>query len=432
MDDDELEPLITRCPNCATQFRVTENQLAVASGRVRCGACLTVFQGIDHLLLDEETAFATGSEASAALDALLDELEPGETLAVGSNPDTTDVEPPAGEDAPVRFYGVSQEEDPSEAEDTPDAEARQAADAPPEEPDAEEPHREEAEEEADPETDAALLAVAFGPPEKPPGEPVSQGEAQGSGPAEPAAGEPPAAGWPAEPGPDEDWLEEDYEKWIEPGTETIDQMVREVVAEGKPAAAATAETDAATEAAAAPATGMAGLLEDDPWDPSGRPVSFAPEPRRWWVGGVAVLLAFLLAGQVFYLQLADWSRDPDLRPAYELVCGWLGCELPEMRSLPDLRTRNLVVRSHPEMSDSLMVDATIVNVASFAQRFPDLELRFTSVDGELVAGRRFRPEEYLRGEFRRLTEMPPNTPIQVSLAIVDPGRDAVNYTLSFR
>ena len=76
MVDDDLEPLITRCPNCGTQFRVTENQLSIASGRVRCGACLTVFQGIDHLILDEAEGFSTGTEADAALDALLDELEP--------------------------------------------------------------------------------------------------------------------------------------------------------------------------------------------------------------------------------------------------------------------------------------------------------------------------------------------------------------------
>ena len=52
MAEDELEPLITECPNCRTRFRVTETQLQVAGGRVRCGACLTVFHGVDHLLWD--------------------------------------------------------------------------------------------------------------------------------------------------------------------------------------------------------------------------------------------------------------------------------------------------------------------------------------------------------------------------------------------
>ena len=42
----ESEPsLIAECPSCQTRFRVTEQQLAVADGRVRCGACLAVFDG---------------------------------------------------------------------------------------------------------------------------------------------------------------------------------------------------------------------------------------------------------------------------------------------------------------------------------------------------------------------------------------------------
>ena len=68
MAEDELEPLVTECPNCSTRFRVTETQLQVAAGRVRCGACLTVFQGIDHLLWDAGHAFANADEATSALD----------------------------------------------------------------------------------------------------------------------------------------------------------------------------------------------------------------------------------------------------------------------------------------------------------------------------------------------------------------------------
>ena len=37
--------LISECPGCQTRFEVTEEQLGVAKGRVRCGACLMVFDG---------------------------------------------------------------------------------------------------------------------------------------------------------------------------------------------------------------------------------------------------------------------------------------------------------------------------------------------------------------------------------------------------
>jgi predicted Zn finger-like uncharacterized protein len=42
--------LATRCPVCATAFRVNRDQLAARGGRVRCGKCGTVFDGVGGLL----------------------------------------------------------------------------------------------------------------------------------------------------------------------------------------------------------------------------------------------------------------------------------------------------------------------------------------------------------------------------------------------
>lgn len=42
--------LVTRCSNCATAFRVMPGQLSARNGRVRCGKCGTVFDGIAGLV----------------------------------------------------------------------------------------------------------------------------------------------------------------------------------------------------------------------------------------------------------------------------------------------------------------------------------------------------------------------------------------------
>lgn len=47
---------VTRCPNCETSFRVTDDQLAVAKGAVRCGACLKVFKANRYMIQDSSTA----------------------------------------------------------------------------------------------------------------------------------------------------------------------------------------------------------------------------------------------------------------------------------------------------------------------------------------------------------------------------------------
>lgn len=44
--------LLTRCPHCATVFRVSDEQLAARNGRVRCGQCRAAFDASEQLLPD--------------------------------------------------------------------------------------------------------------------------------------------------------------------------------------------------------------------------------------------------------------------------------------------------------------------------------------------------------------------------------------------
>ena len=74
MAEESLEPLITQCPTCRTRFRVSAAQLEVAAGRVRCGACLSVFKGHDHLVPASGAQLRPGESKNEALDALLEEL----------------------------------------------------------------------------------------------------------------------------------------------------------------------------------------------------------------------------------------------------------------------------------------------------------------------------------------------------------------------
>ena len=58
--------LTTRCPNCATAFRVQPGQLSARGGKVRCGKCNTVFDGV-AALVEEGAAAASESEPSPQL-----------------------------------------------------------------------------------------------------------------------------------------------------------------------------------------------------------------------------------------------------------------------------------------------------------------------------------------------------------------------------
>lgn len=53
--------VITRCPDCHARFRVTDGQLKLARGQVRCGACLSVFDAKAHALRESEVPQPTAS-----------------------------------------------------------------------------------------------------------------------------------------------------------------------------------------------------------------------------------------------------------------------------------------------------------------------------------------------------------------------------------
>src|SRR5690606_20077625 len=40
--------LQTQCPKCETRFRVTDEQLSIAGGKVRCCSCMSVFNAVEH------------------------------------------------------------------------------------------------------------------------------------------------------------------------------------------------------------------------------------------------------------------------------------------------------------------------------------------------------------------------------------------------
>jgi predicted Zn finger-like uncharacterized protein len=349
---DPLEPLVTECPHCRTRFRVSDAQLQRAHGRVRCGACLHVFDGIDRLTPESVRWQADPQQVRPGRDALLEEL---------------------GKTAPL-FGGFE------DAEPAPDDPA-----APPARPLVFQLH------------DGAEAAGAADPMPSVTVPAVSADTTSFSSPAATAVA-------PVDPPP-----------------------------APAPSSASAVTGTVTPSAAPEPLTVAVPKLDPAKTQPSAERLAFGePRARHPWLWAGIPILSLLLAGQVLWYQFDDWSKQPQWRGVYEVACRALGCELPLRRDASLLNTRNMAVRSDPERPGLLLVNAVIVNEADFPQPFPLLELRFNTLRGILVAGRRYHPEDYLSGDAFGLQLIPPKTPVQVELSIDDPGPEAVNYSLHLR
>ncbi len=392
---EDLEPLVTRCPHCSTRFRVSEAQLQVAKGRVRCGACLTVFVGIDHLQwdLEQDVALANPDQSIDQLLGEIDEFELDEVSVPAPDEPVVPVQENAGSNDPGDAPDVisADSEVPQSVEDiVPAIEADDEVVAPVPEPELEL-------------RDSALSELDL--PEN------------------------------------QDWLEAQTIE-VELPIDPFDRLSHETALEESIAESGELESAAQAES---PEPGSPKQTRSDPVTAS-QPmqprvvedlasVALEAPPRsrfQRWRGALFIVALVLIAGQVVWYLLPSWISDPEKRWLPEQVCEVVGCKLEPLRDLSQLLLTNVVVRAHPDRPEIRQIDLLLVNSGTFDQAFPDIEITFSTPAGDRVAWKRFTPVQYLAGDMTNATAIPRKTPVRISLAVTDPGTLAYSYEITLK
>ncbi len=427
------DSFVTQCPHCQTSFRVNHNQLSVARGVVRCGACLQVFNAAKQLLeqsaaqppvveptsvepavpvpaptpVPAPAAPASAREWSAAeLD--LDQLDLDQELA---RLEQREIQPTTEFRAvPPREDSLSAQRDEPESDDQhwPDSLF------------------------STPASERETLAETLDEPQPPliEQEPLDLAPAPGER-TEPSLSL------------DPEILDDDLDETPhhpQPILDELDEMPGERLSAKAPEDdldALDSDLDERREPGLGPVSSRPARKEplldlvDDPLQLDWQKPKAHWGKRLLWIL-LVLLAAGALAGQYIWYHFDELARQDQYRPWFQQICPQVGCKVPSRVDIERIKSSNLVVRSHPDFNGALIVDAIIYNRAPFSQPFPLLELRFADLNGQLIASRRFKPAEYLSGELAGKGEMPSQVPIHIALDILDPGPKAVNYSLSFR
>jgi hypothetical protein len=159
-------------------------------------------------------------------------------------------------------------------------------------------------------------------------------------------------------------------------------------------------------------------------------------PLRWlvrlgWIGAAIALTAFIA------FQVSEFLGKPLLdRAPVRAATERLGLREPPAavpyRDLQRIHVVSRELRSHPSQSGWLRLSVTIVNRASRAQPWPDLEVTLLDVAGQVVAQQRFSPADYLADGRLTSRGMTPQAYLPLVLDFEDPGRQAVGFELEFR
>jgi len=374
------DSFVTRCPHCSTRLRVTHEQISAAAGVVRCGTCLQTFNAHEHLL-------EGGSETAAEMDDLLihDDLDLHDLGLDDLNLDEELAQIEAQEQAFSKELLDLSQQIGGNVENS----AAQADEAW-----AEALLREE--EGLSP---LSLLNDDEAPKEETLGIPYKKSREEKS--AEPAidwrtvtvegddAPEEPIVFSPPKP-PVPKPVKIELKGFVEKEQDEQERLIEEPLP----------------------------LQHQKTWQ----------KPLLWSL--LSLVATLMLVGQYVFFHFDSLASQGRYRPWLAGICSLTGCQVPGQVDLSQIRSSNLIVRSHPGFAGALIVDAILYNRAAFAQPFPLLELEFANLAGHPVALRRFTPEQYLAGEMQGQVQMPAQVPIHITLEIQDPGKEAENYRLS--
>jgi predicted Zn finger-like uncharacterized protein len=401
----------TQCPDCATVFRVTAEALRAAQGDVRCGVCATTFNALENLSEQPFKPAPTAPTPSPDDSMTVEELPGGENIELGAasaEPDVEEEDKEAEEEPEVAQASEAAEDDEDRAlefhGDAADLDKLFVIELPP---DAELP-----DDDLDPTDEHPILVLEEKdePIEEPPvvESIVLETPPEPPSPPEPPP-KPPRPPPPAEAAPPPKPRAPTVSKSsTSPRILIPDEIRMRLAREAEERALAAKDFEFGEPAT--PFHGQ-GILA-----------------QRWpWIAGIAVLALALLV-QVVHSQRNDLVRSPALGPVIAGAYALFGLSPLAPTDLAAYELRQWGAASDPNEAGRLLLRASIVNRATYAQPLPLLRLALQDRFGGTLQVRDIGPADYLPGAgVASLLE--PGERADALIRIVDPGPAAVGFEL---
>lgn len=147
---------------------------------------------------------------------------------------------------------------------------------------------------------------------------------------------------------------------------------------------------------------------------------------------ILLLLGVSFAQLAYFRSYEVVKFVPASRPLLEIFCTKVHCVYSGPRDIKQIKLLNRDVRQHPKEKNALLITATMINKANFAQPYPDIHIRLSDISGNVVAERIFNAKTYMGKLSNPFLLMKSKTPVHLNFEVVDPGKDAVNFEFTFQ
>lgn len=409
------DSIITQCPNCSTTFRVSDEVLKMAKGKVRCGQCFHIFAAQPH----ESNNNISSLRHTPVTDNTNKGLTSNTSVATNSKKDT--IEPPSPPEWLDRLVeSESKALDEDDLEHLTPYQKRVLAERRQQQSQFEEP--EQPSQEVKPiipeEPEKAAWEIELEELEA-----IQNNALQQKPPIKSSA---------------KKTTEKKAPKTVETAAQLSQTALHDIstAKEQSPPEYMHALQQLAQSTADQTVTDdqykkdaqqkLSELMEESPAPKE------QPKPKRhtlfWFT--TSLLASVVLVVQLLYFNFESGSRSANFRPIYKIVCSYYKCQLPVFEDVNSIDIQYVRVQSHPTQSNALLVNAIMTNTSAFSQPMPKLALEFFDLNGKPIAARLFSQQNFLDKDFLDITYMPPNTPIHLVISIADPGAAAVSHQLT--
>ncbi len=141
----------------------------------------------------------------------------------------------------------------------------------------------------------------------------------------------------------------------------------------------------------------------------------------WFIGSLIILVAILAT--IFWFKRFELAADPKWRPYVDEICQYIDCGIPTQR---DVEKIELMSREVTVQDKAVKVNMILLNRASFPQPYPRIEIDFFDLDGNRLATRVELPTEYLRKDMHNKA-MTPGVPVHIEFAVDIDTEEVVGY-----
>ena len=154
--------------------------------------------------------------------------------------------------------------------------------------------------------------------------------------------------------------------------------------------------------------------------------------RRVVAVSVAIALLVGLAAQHVWFNPQDVMRQyPQWAMYVDLFCQHTKCDLPRSDDRSQLKLLSRQVSIHPTYEGAIQVTAVMQNDGLGAQTYPQIRFSLFNVNGDTIASRLFRPDEYLGEQYRPDLSIKSGGTATIRLDLIAPEDTAVSFEFEF-